>query len=103
MILRNSDKLAVNAIHEIIRWQTPLSHMCRTATEDTELFGQQIRKHDRIVLWYTSANRDESVFDDGEDIRVDCENARRHLSFGYGIHRCVGARVAELQLTTLIS
>jgi cytochrome P450 len=98
----HSPELAVNAMHEIIRWQTPLSHMRRTATEDTELFGQQIKKHDRIALWYTSANRDESVFDRGEEIIVERENARRHLSFGYGIHRCVGARVAELQLTTLI-
>lgn len=96
-------ELAVNAMHEIIRWQTPLSHMRRTATEDTELFGQQIKKHDRLALWYTSANRDESIFADGEHIRVERENARRHLSFGYGIHRCVGARVAEMQLIALIS
>ncbi len=99
----HSAELAANAMHEIIRWQTPLSHMRRTATEDTELFGQAIKKHDRIALWYTSANRDESVFADGEHIQVERENARRHLSFGYGIHRCVGARVAELQLTTLIA
>ena len=98
----HSPELAVNAMHEIIRWQTPLSHMRRTATEDTELFGQHIKKHDRIALWYTSANRDESIFTDGEHIQVERENARRHLSFGYGIHRCVGARVAELQLTALI-
>ena len=95
--------LAVNAMHELIRWQTPLAHMRRTATEDTELFGHQIKKRDKLALWYCSANRDESVFPDGDKIIVDRENARRHLSFGYGIHRCVGARVAELQLTTLIS
>ncbi len=95
--------LAVNAMHEILRWQTPLAHMRRTATEDTELFGHQIKKHDKIALWYASANRDESVFPDGDKIIVDRENARRHLAFGYGIHRCVGARVAELQLTALIS
>lgn len=95
--------LAVNAMHEIIRWQTPLAHMRRTATEDTELFGHQIKKRDKIALWYASANRDESIFPDGDRIIVDRENARRHLAFGYGIHRCVGARVAELQLTTLIS
>ena len=95
--------LAVNAMHEILRWQTPLAHMRRTATEDTELFGHQIRKRDKLALWYASANRDESVFPDGDRIIVDRENARRHLAFGYGIHRCVGARVAELQLTTLIS
>ena len=96
-------ELAVNAMHEIIRWQTPLAHMRRTAMEDTELFGHQIKKRDKIALWYASANRDESIFPDGDRIIVDRENARRHLAFGYGIHRCVGARVAELQLTTLIS
>jgi cytochrome P450 len=77
--------------------------MRRTATEDTEIDGHQIRKHDKLALWYISANRDESVFGpDADAIRVDRENARRHLSFGYGIHRCVGARVAELQLTVLM-
>lgn len=96
-------ELAVNAMHEILRWQTPLAHMRRTATEDTDLFGHQIKERDKIVLWYASANRDESVFPDGDKIIVDRENARRHLAFGYGIHRCVGARVAELQLTSLIS
>lgn len=90
-------------MHQVIRSQTPLSHKRRTATEDTELFGQQTRKHERIALWYTSANRDESIFDEGEHIRVARENARRKLSFGYGFHRYVGARVAELQLTTLIA
>lgn len=96
-------ELAVNAMHEILRWQTPLAHMRRTATEDAEVEGQLIRKGDNVVLWYASANRDESVFPDGDRIIVDRANARRHLAFGYGIHRCVGARVAELQLTTLIS
>ena len=91
-----------NAVQELIRWQTPLAYMRRTVTEDTELFGQHLRKHDMVALWYLSANRDESVFDDGERIIVDRPNARRHLSFGYGIHRCVGARVAELQLVTLL-
>lgn len=95
--------LAVNAMHEILRWQTPLAHMRRTAMEDTELFGHQIKARDKLALWYASANRDESVFPDGDRIIVDRENARRHLAFGYGIHRCVGARVAELQLTALIS
>jgi cytochrome P450 len=96
-------ELAVNAMHEILRWQTPLAHMRRTAMEDTELFGHQIKKRDKIALWYASANRDEEIFPEGEKIKVERENARRHLSFGYGIHRCVGARVAELQLTALIS
>jgi len=94
--------LIPNAVQELIRWQTPLAHMRRTAVEDTELEGHQIKAGDAVVMWYISANRDESVFEDGEHIRIDRENARRHLSFGYGIHRCVGARVAELQLVTLL-
>ncbi len=65
------------------------------------MFGPLMKKDDMVVLWYLSANRDEDVFDDGEAIKVDRDNARRHLSFGYGIHRCVGARVAELQLIIL--
>jgi cytochrome P450 len=70
--------------------------------EDTEIEGVQMKKGDKVVMWYLSANRDESVFKDADMVIVDRENARRHLSFGYGIHRCVGARVAELQLTTLL-
>jgi cytochrome P450 len=99
----HSPALAVNAMHEIIRWQTPLAHMRRTANEDTELFGHQIKKRDKIALWYLSANRDESIFPEGDKIKVERENARRHLAFGYGIHRCVGARAAEMQLTALIA
>ena len=94
--------LIPNAVSELIRWQTPLSHMRRTVMEDTDFEGVQMKKGDKVVLWYISANRDESVFDDPDSIRVDRENARRHLSFGYGIHRCVGARVAELQLHVLL-
>jgi cytochrome P450 len=101
--LEANPALATNTASEIIRWQTPLAHMRRTAMEDTEIDGHKIRKHDKIALWYVSANRDESVFGpDADDIRIERENARRHLSFGYGIHRCVGARVAELQLVVLI-
>lgn len=94
--------LIPNAVQEIIRWQTPLAHMRRTATQDTELEGQRIREGDKLVLWYLSANRDESVFPDGDRIIVDRENARRHLAFGHGIHRCVGARLAELQISVLL-
>ena len=95
--------LAVNAMHEILRWQTPLAHMRRTATQDVEFEGKQIKARDKVVLWYASGNRDESVFANADQIIVQRENARRHLAFGYGIHRCVGARVAELQLTSLIA
>jgi len=100
--LENDPALNANAVQELIRWQTPLSHMRRTVMEDYELDGQTMRKGDKLALWYISANRDETVFDDADAIRVDRENARRHLSFGYGIHRCVGARLAEMQLMTLI-
>jgi cytochrome P450 len=91
-----------NCVAEAIRWQTPLAHMRRTALADVELEGQQIRKGDKIILWYISANRDESVFTDADSFLVTRENARRHLSFGYGIHRCVGARLAELQVAILL-
>jgi cytochrome P450 len=100
--LESDASLIPNAVSELIRWQTPLAHMRRTVKEDTVVDGVQMKKGDKIVLWYLSANRDESVFDDGEAIRIDRPNARRHLAFGYGIHRCVGARVAELQLTVLL-
>ena len=92
-----------NATSEIIRWQTPLAHMARTATADTELAGQRIAAGDKVVMWYISANRDESVFGDNADaFQVDRANARRHLAFGHGIHRCVGARLAELQVSILL-
>jgi cytochrome P450 len=92
-----------NTASEIIRWQTPLAHMARTATQDTELHGHRIREGDKIAMWYISANRDREVFgDDADDFRVDRPNARRHLAFGHGIHRCVGARLAELQVGILM-
>jgi len=95
-------ELIPNAVQECLRMQTPLAHMRRTATEDTEVFGQQIRAGDKVVLWYISANRDEEVFENPDRLDIARENARRHLAFGYGIHRCVGARLAELQLRVLL-
>jgi cytochrome P450 len=100
--LEANPDLIANAVQEIIRWQTPLAHMRRTVMEDTEIDGHQMKKGDKVVLWYISANREEAIFDDPDTLRVDRENARRHLSFGYGIHRCVGARVAEMQLVVLL-
>ena len=94
--------LIANLVPEIIRWQTPLSYMRRTATEDTELAGKQIRKHDQVLMWYLSANRDEEVFgENADEIDLGRANADRHLSFGYGIHFCMGSRLAELQLRVL--
>ena len=94
--------LIPNAAQEIIRWQSPVTHMRRTCTRDVELGGQQLRKGEKVILWYISANRDESVFADADVFDVGRENARRHVAFGHGIHRCVGARLAEIQLCTLI-
>lgn len=94
--------LIPNTVQEVIRWQTPLAHMRRTATADTVLEGQEIKAGDKLALWYLSANRDESVFPDADRIIVDRPNARRHLAFGHGIHRCVGARLAELQVAVLL-
>lgn len=100
--LRADPSLVANAASEVIRWQSPALHMRRTALENTEFKGHSIRKGDKLVLWYVSANREERLFPDGDLFLVDRPNARRHLSFGYGIHRCVGARLAELQLQILL-
>ncbi|WP_448501070.1 cytochrome P450 [Sphingomonas sp.] len=100
--LEADPSLIPNAVQEVIRWQTPLSHMRRTATQDTELDGHRIRAGDKVALWYVSANRDETVFENADAIQVDRANARRHLAFGHGIHRCVGARLAELQIAILL-
>ncbi|MEM6827653.1 MAG: cytochrome P450 [Pseudomonadota bacterium] len=94
--------LIPNAVQEMLRMQTPLAHMRRTCTEDTEVFGQTIKKGDKVVLWYLAANHEESVFEDPHKLDLERENAKRHIAFGYGIHRCVGARLAELQLRVLL-
>jgi len=90
-----------NAVAESIRWQTPLSNMRRTALQDAVLGGKQMRKGDKVVMWYASGNRDTAIFDDPDSIIIDRKNARRHLSFGFGIHRCMGNRIGELQLRIL--
>jgi cytochrome P450 len=100
--LEANPELIPNAVQEVIRWQTPLAHMRRTATQDAELEGQQIKAGDKLALWYISGNRDETVFENADKLIVDRPNARRHLAFGYGIHRCVGARLAELQIAVLL-
>ncbi|MFM5914326.1 MAG: cytochrome P450, partial [Chakrabartia godavariana] len=94
--------LAGNAGSEVIRWHSPVAHMRRTVTEDHEFRGHPFKEGDKIGLWYVAANRDEDYFPEGDRFIADRENARRHLSFGYGVHRCVGARLAELQIATLI-
>ncbi len=90
--------LVASMAPEIIRWQTPLAHMRRTATEDTELGGQLIRKGDRVAMWYISGNRDEDAIEQAGRFIIDRARPRKHVSFGFGIHRCVGERLAEMQL-----
>ena len=85
-------------VPEIIRWQTPLAHMRRTALADAEIGGKKIKAGDKVVMWYLSGNRDEEVIDRPEDFIIDRATPRHHLSFGFGIHRCVGNRLAEMQL-----
>lgn len=99
--LKADHSLIPNMVSETIRWQTPLAHMRRTALEDVEMHGQIIKKGDQVAMWYVSGNRDERFWDRPNDYIIDRENARRHISFGFGIHRCVGNRLAELQLQIL--
>ncbi len=96
--LRRDPALIPNMVPEIIRYQTPLAHMRRTATADHVLGGQTIRKGDKVVMWYVSGNRDERVIENPDAFIIDRERPRQHLSFGFGIHRCVGNRLAEMQL-----
>lgn len=96
--LKQDHSLIPNMIAEIIRWQTPLAHMRRRALEDHEVGGKLIRAGDKVVMWYVSGNRDESAWDRPNDLIIDRKDARKHVSFGYGIHRCMGNRLAEMQL-----
>ncbi|MBJ8344482.1 cytochrome P450 [Antrihabitans sp. YC2-6] len=99
--LKANPDLIPNMSSEIIRWQTPLAYMRRIAKADTLLNGQFIRKGDKVVMWYASGNRDERVFERPDDFIIDRANARNHISFGFGVHRCMGNRLAELQLRIL--
>ena len=99
--LRDDPALIPNMVSEMIRWQTPLAHMRRTATRDTELAGKQIKKGDKVVMWYVSGNRDESMIDRANEFLIDRKDARQHLSFGWGVHFCMGSRLAEMQLRIL--
>ena len=96
--LRDNPALIDSMVQEVIRWQTPLAHMRRTALADTEIGGKKIKKGDRVVMWYVSGNRDEEVIDRPDEFIIDRPRPRKHLSFGFGVHRCVGTRLAELQL-----
>lgn len=99
--LKEQPSLLNNMVQEVIRWQTPIPHQRRTALRDFQIRDKTIRKGDKVAMWYYSGNRDEDVFPNGDEIRLDRPNIGRHLSFGFGIHRCLGLRIAELQLRTL--
>jgi len=99
--LRNNPAVIPNMVSEIIRWVTPLAHMRRTAIKDYELAGQQIKAGDKVIMWYASGNRDERSIDRPDEFIVDRVRARQHLSFGFGIHRCMGNRLGEMQLRVL--
>jgi cytochrome P450 len=99
--LRANPSLIPSMVSETIRWQTPLAHMRRTAVEDIEFQGKKIRAGDKVVMWYVSGNRDDEVIERPNDYIIDRERPRTHISFGFGIHRCVGNRLAELQLTII--
>ena len=93
--------LIPNMVSEMIRWQTPLAYMRRLATQDVELGGKRIRKGDKVLMWYVSGNRDDDVIERASEFLIDRPRARQHLSYGFGIHRCVGSRLAEMQLRIL--
>ena len=99
--LRSNPALVTGMVPEIIRWQTPVIHMRRTALEDTVVAGKTIHRGDKVAMWYISGNRDEDAIEHAEDFIIDRARPRQHLSFGFGIHRCVGNRLAEMQLTIL--
>jgi cytochrome P450 len=99
--LRDNHSLIPNMVSEIIRYQTPLAYMRRTAAKDSVLGGQNIKEGDKLLMWYVSGNRDSRSIEDADRFLIDRKNARKHLSFGFGIHRCMGNRLAEMQLRVL--
>jgi cytochrome P450 len=99
--LKANRGLIPSMVSETIRWQTPLAHMRRTASRDVEFGGKQIKTGDKVIMWYVSGNRDEEVIERPNDYIIDRERPRQHVSFGFGIHRCVGNRLAEMQLRVI--
>ncbi|WP_049814945.1 cytochrome P450 [Bradyrhizobium sp. WSM2793] len=99
--LTDNRKLVSSAVSEIIRYQTPIAHMRRTAATDSIVGGKQIRKGDKVIMWYISGNRDEEIIENANSFVIDRKNVRQHLSFGFGIHRCLGRHLAELQVRIL--
>jgi cytochrome P450 len=99
--LRADPGLIPAMVAETIRWQTPIAYVRRTAARDVVLRGRTIRKGEKVVIWYVSGNRDTEAIPDADRYDIGRPQGRRHLSFGTGIHRCLGSRLAELQLTII--
>ena len=99
--VRANHELVPKLVAETIRFQAPIIHMRRTASQDTELAGRKIREGDKVIMWYVSGNQDEEMIDRPDEFLVDRRKHRQHLSYGAGIHRCVGDRLADLQLAIL--
>src|SRR3954453_4519511 len=99
--LRQNPELVTSAVPEIVRWQTPVIHMRRTALANTEIAGKPVKAGDKVVLWYISGNRDEDAIENADQFIIDRRRPREHMSFGFGIHRCLGNRLAEMQLRIL--
>jgi len=96
--LKADPGIVPNMVSEIIRYQSPVAHMCRTAMQDVKVGDKQLKSGDKVCMWYLSGNRDEDAFENANEFRIDRADARKHLSFGYGIHRCLGNRLGEMQL-----
>jgi len=96
--LRADPALIESMVPEIIRWQTPLAHMRRRTLVETEVAGVKIPAGEKVVMWYASGNRDETAIENPDAFIIDRARPRQHLSFGFGIHRCVGNRLGEMQL-----
>lgn len=99
--LIDNPQLVSSAVSEIIRYQMPISHMRRTAAIDSTVGGKQIREGDNVVMWYISGNRDEEIFENANNFVIDRKHVRQHVWFGFGIHRCLGRHLAQLQLRVL--
>ncbi len=99
--LKADPSLVANAPSEMVRFASPVGHMRRTALADAEIGGKRIKKGERVVMWYVSGNRDPDVVSRPDEFLIDRERPRHHVAFGFGIHRCMGNRAAELQLKIL--
>lgn len=100
-LLRSDASLLPRAMQEIFRWQSPVAYMRRTAVRDVELAGKRIKARDRVVLWFAAGNRDPARFERPHVIDITRANASKHMAFGYGVHRCLGLRLAEMQMRVL--